>query len=169
MHQKLPARDPEEKPPRQAWEKHIRQFLNMAVLFQIPICLSKLDSGSSVLHYTSNMTAVEMEHSKMRLSSCHLLICTALLASHFLGCHVLGSFGESNLKAAAPVEAEERDPVWACLHNTAYLNLSTGRSVAVSQVFPPGTMPTAAQHSWFIGFCRFPTGLSEWFCLMLVH
>lgn len=52
--QNLPARDPdpEEKPQRQAREKHIRRFLDMAVLFQIPNCLSMLCPGTSVLQYT---------------------------------------------------------------------------------------------------------------------
>lgn len=166
MHQKLSARDPDpgKKPQRQAREKHIRRFLDMAALFQIPNCLSKLNSGTSVLH----VPAEEIGHSKTQLSPCHLIICTVLLVSHFLVWHILGWFGESNMEAATPLKAGEWEPVCACLHSTAYLNLSTGRSIAMSQVFPPGAMPTAAQHSWFIGFCRFPTGFCEWFCLVLV-
>lgn len=82
MHQKLSARDPDpgKKPQRQAREKHIRRFLDVAALFQIPNCLSKLNSGTSVLH----VPAEEIGHSKTQLSSCHLIICTVLLVSHFL-------------------------------------------------------------------------------------
>lgn len=107
------------------------------------ITLSKINLRTAVLRRI-NTPAVEMWLSKMQLGSCSLLALFCSYTQPFLG--TIGGWLVclSNLKVAIP--------------DTTYLKLSTERSIAVSHIFPTGTMHTAAQHGWLTGSFKFPAG-----------